>query len=198
MAVNPKNGKLLYHLTSISNLESILDEGLLPRGYCEDFKDIADEEIIECREKHGLLNYTPFHFFGGTPFAGAVQLAHKDERFIYITVGRSLASHNKFKIIPAHPLSIEEVRLFDYEEGMSEIDWDLLGKRDYSDIECKNACMAECLTDLIVPADCFHTIFTKNEEDKERVLEICREKYNGSQIPFQITVNNHFFKKADD
>lgn len=197
MAMNPKDGKLLYHLTAISNLESILENGLLPREDCEDFKDIADHDIIECREKNSLLKYSPFHFFGGTPFAGAVQIANKNEGFIYIAIERSLAEYNKFKVIPAHPLSIVKLELFEYEEGMDEIDWDLMAKRDYSDNDCKNVCMAECLTELIIPAKLFHTIFTKNEKEKKTVLEICRKKYNGSKIPFQIVVNRYFFK-ADD
>jgi len=197
MAVNPKRGKLLYHLTSMSNLESILEHGLLARGDIKKFKDIADKEIIECRVKNGLTNYTPFHFFGGTPFAGAVQIDNKDEDFIYIAITRSLAIHNKFKIIPAHPLSLEKLELYEYNEGIEEIDWGLMAKRDYTENDCKNACMAECLTELRIPAELFHTIFTKNDETKERILEICKKKYNGSSIPFQITVNRYFFK-ADD
>jgi len=197
MATNPKKGKLLYHLTSISNLDSILTNGLLPREDCDEFEDIADEEIIQCREKHNLQKYTPFHFFGSTPFAGAVQNDHPEESFIYITFTRKDARHNNFKIILAHPLSLPKIKLYDYDEGMEKIDWELMAERDYGDENCKNACMAECITELEIPAELFHTIFVKNDEDKEKVIEICKEKYNGDKIPFYINVNKHFFVNND-
>ena len=45
-----RNKKLIYHLTPLSNLESILDKGLLSRKELEknqeNFSDIADQEII--------------------------------------------------------------------------------------------------------------------------------------------------------
>lgn len=74
---NAKNGKLLYHLTSIDNLDSIFENGLLPRKYVREneigFKDIADPEIIDKRELLGLDKYTPFHFHPYTAFDYAVK-----------------------------------------------------------------------------------------------------------------------------
>ena len=47
---NIKTGKLLYHLTRLSNLGSILKNGLVSRKLVEDndvhFFDVADQEII--------------------------------------------------------------------------------------------------------------------------------------------------------
>ena len=67
---SPKDGKLLYHLPSINNLENIFDRGLLSRKKLESdsFKDIADRDIISHRQSCGLDEYVPFHFFAGTPF----------------------------------------------------------------------------------------------------------------------------------
>lgn len=64
MATNPKEGKLLYHLTALDNIESILTKGLLPREKIDfDFLNVADEEILRDRKKFDLSEYTPFHFF---------------------------------------------------------------------------------------------------------------------------------------
>ena len=55
-----KNGKLLYHLTSIEHLDSILRNGLLPRNMVFpniEFNDIADKEIILERDIIGLGDY---------------------------------------------------------------------------------------------------------------------------------------------
>lgn len=42
--------KLIYHLTSLKNMDSILDCGLLPRSRLDGFIDVADHEIIESRK----------------------------------------------------------------------------------------------------------------------------------------------------
>ena len=60
-----KDQKLLYHLTDIDNIPSILKDGLMPRAELNG----ADSDIIESREGLGLENYVPFHFFANNPLA---------------------------------------------------------------------------------------------------------------------------------
>nr|WP_051514417.1 DarT ssDNA thymidine ADP-ribosyltransferase family protein [Nitrincola nitratireducens] len=61
----PQNGKLLYHLTALDNLESILQNGLQSRAALQEnkFEDVADSEILKSRQQHGLDQFVPFHFF---------------------------------------------------------------------------------------------------------------------------------------
>lgn len=59
-----KEGKLLYHLTELKNLESIIDFGLVPRKILREntvtFGDVADPEIIHKRK---VWDWTDtFHF----------------------------------------------------------------------------------------------------------------------------------------
>lgn len=70
MATAPSTGKLIYHITSIDNLPSILKFGLLSRKCLLQnrdihFTDIADPEILNKREryKEALSQYVLFHFF---------------------------------------------------------------------------------------------------------------------------------------
>ena len=56
MAQNPSEGKLIYHITHINNLPSILKVGLLSRkkllrNPSLSFTDIADSEILSKREQ---------------------------------------------------------------------------------------------------------------------------------------------------
>lgn len=56
MATAPSMGKLIYHITSIDNLPSILKFGLLSRkcilqNHDIHFTDIADPEILSKRER---------------------------------------------------------------------------------------------------------------------------------------------------
>lgn len=73
-------GSLLYHVTALSNLQSILKHGLLSRNDAIAsgllVKDVANSEIIEKRKELGILDCVPFHFFEPTPFTGAIFKAH--------------------------------------------------------------------------------------------------------------------------
>lgn len=67
MAQNPSEGKLIYHITHINNLPSILKVGLLSRkkllrNPSLSFTDIADSEILSKREqyKEALSQYVPW------------------------------------------------------------------------------------------------------------------------------------------
>lgn len=157
-----KAGKLLYHLTDITNLGSIFEDGLKPRSELLEFCDVADHEILNKREKLGLQDYVPFHFFGGNPFDGGVQIAHKDSQFVLITVRREYAKANNWKIIPSHPLSGDNIELMDYDEGFAAIDWAKMNEREYTEHVSKSACMAECLSLNTVPSSRFFSIYVKD------------------------------------
>lgn len=78
---NAKNGKLLYHLTELKNLESIVLLGLVPRKVLLEnevkFEDVANPEIIIKRQELGLSEYIPFHFHPYTAFDVAVKNQRK-------------------------------------------------------------------------------------------------------------------------
>lgn len=172
-----QDGKLLYHITALENMESILKEGILSRVDVENKdilqKDVANSEIIQKRKSLKILKYVPFHFFEKTPFTGTVFNNHTDTTFCTITIHRDFARRNNFKICTAHPLSKEsEDDILDYDEGFAAIDWDSLEKRDYSDEKSKNVCMAECLAMSPVLPKNFHSIFVPTEEIKKKIEEL--------------------------
>ncbi|MCK4920550.1 MAG: DUF4433 domain-containing protein [Bacteroidales bacterium] len=192
MAKTPKDGSLIYHLTSLDNLESIFQNGLLSRDAVRDFVDVADEDIIEHRRLKGLNNLVPFHFFGANPFDGSVQLGHPDKKFVFITLQRKYARSKGFKILPKHPLSLTDCNLIDYDGGMKKINWDKMAERDYSDKECKEICMAECLTDTKVDAKDFFAIYVPDEAAKDSVVEL-RDRIVGSTNSFYVDVLSYIF-----
>lgn len=173
---NIKTGKLLYHLTRLSNLDSILEHGLVSRKLVKDndvrFFDVADQEIISKRTKLGLDEYIPFHFHPYSSFDVAVKNTYSDEEFIYICISRENAKYNKFKILPRHPLNSEETyQLYEYVEGFETIDWETMHTPGTEDRYTKSVKMAECLTNLRVPADVFHCIYVKNEKTRAIVQD---------------------------
>lgn len=159
-----KDQKLLYHLTSLNNIGSILKNGLKPRSSLTNFDDIADAEIIASRRAFNLDAHVPFHWFSRNPFDGRVQKDRPDEKFVLVTVRRALARSRNWKIIPRHPLANADVALHDYQEGFTLIDWERMNKRDYHDADCKNICMAECLSPDVVEVSRFFMIYVPTED----------------------------------
>lgn len=176
---------LLYHLTKLSNLESIIKYGLLPRRKVIQqrirFNDIADVEIISKRQELGLDRYTPFHFHPYSAFDVAVKNKYRDEDMIYLCIGRQTARLEGYKILPKHPLSENECQLYDYDEGFELIDWDTLQEKKRTDGYAKQVKMAECLTDRTIYITDFRCMYVKSEAVKRRVIEIMRE--NGVNFP---------------
>ena len=114
MAQNPSEGKLIYHITHINNLPSILKVGLLSRkkllrNPSLSFTDIADSEILSKREqyKEALSQYVLFHFFALNPFDGAVCRKYGSENMVIITVRRDICIRKDYQIIPSHPLDTD-------------------------------------------------------------------------------------------
>lgn len=181
--------KLLYHLTPIGNVGSILEGGLKPRAQLENFEDIADHEIIDGRRGLELENYVPFHWFARNPFDGRVQADRPDDLFVLITVKRELAARRNWKIIPRHPLAAGEIQLLDYREGFEAIDWELMNKRDYHDPDSKSVCMAECLSPAIVLQNNFYNIFVFCDESAKYVEK--KQKRHGTRV--DVKINEQMF-----
>lgn len=191
-----RNKKLLYHLTKASNMENIIDCGLLPRKYLLEqgmlFEDVADPQIISKREKLGLDKYTPFHFHPYSAFDAAVKNTHSTEKFVYICIKRALAEFNDFKILIKHPLSQQECVLYDYIEGINNIDWDTMEKIGTTDEYSRNVKMAECLTDKRIPAELFQCVYVPDEETKLYIKKLLEEKGIVEQPPY-VAIQSKWF-----
>lgn len=189
-----REGKLIYHLTDIKNVQSIIENDLLPRktmfekGFC--FQDVADQEILHFREEYDLNKYVPFHFFGRNPFDGKVQLCHPKSEFVYFCIRRNYARTKGFQIIPKHPLNMNPFIMYNYDDGMEKVEWDKMEVRDYSDYECKEICMAECVYDGSIAIHEFSNIYVKTEADKIYVERLLK-KYGINNL--YVNVNPNLF-----
>lgn len=184
-----KDQKLLYHLSSIKNIDSILRKGLMQRAQLSEFEDVADSEILRKRKVLGLENYVPFHWFSRNPFDGGVQAARTDEFFILVTVRRALAKAQNWRVIPRHPLANDDIKVMDYQKGFDAIDWAIMNQRTYHDTHCKSVCMAECLSPHPVPVSSFFRIYVSNEE----VERFVSEKIRSLNLVLEVDVNRGMF-----
>jgi len=189
--INIQIQKLLYHITDINNLPSILKNGLIARANITGFEDIADHDILKSRKKLNLARYVPFHFFAQNPFEGRVQKDHPQKEFILITIRREVAAKNGWKIVPKHPLAGNDLLLLDYKEGLEAIDWDKMNERDYANEESKSICMAECLSPNTVSANSFFNIYVKSKESKSKVVDLLKE----CNLSMHVDVNEGMFLK---
>lgn len=175
-----RNKKLLYHLTKLDNMEMIINHGLLPRRFLLEqnmlFSDVADPRIISKREELGLDKYTPFHFHPYSAFDVAVKSTYSTDEFVYICIKRALAEFNDFKILIRHPLSQQECILYNYADGMKNIDWDTMERVGEIDEYSRNVKMAECLTDKCIPAELFQCIYVKDIETQQYIEELLKIK----------------------
>ena len=145
--VDPKNGKLLYHITTIENLEKILEnKELKPRSELgsANFNDTANHEILGKGKAANLDEYVPFHFFANGPYDGSVRKGNPNTSFAYIRVSRDTIKE-KCGIIVGHPLNHEQIEIKTWDDGMESIDWELMAKREYLDEKCKQMCMSEAV-----------------------------------------------------
>ena len=191
---SPKDGKLLYHLTHINNIESILKYGLMSRNELDGgFTDTADPEIISGRHEYSvdLSDYVPFHFFVKNPYDGAVCKKHEAENMAIIAIWRPTVNFEGYYIIPNHPLS-GSPEFLPYCEGFEKVPWHLMDNsndRSYSNRVIKNACMAECDVDHTISAADFAFVFVKTEDAKNRILQMP----NASSIQKKLQVNPNMF-----
>lgn len=158
-------------------MENILRYGLMPRRELLDFEDVADPSIINKRERLGLDNFVPFHFFPRNPFDYGVRHNHQFDQFVYICLYRSKAQKMGFRIINKHPLALEinDYELYDYDSGFDVIDWDKMDERNHADHDCKMVSMAECLHEGVLDAQNFDIVYTENEHDEVEMKELVEE-----------------------
>lgn len=195
----PSEGKLLYHITHINNMPSILANGLVPRCQLDQsdslYEDIADQEIIAGRAhyKVDLSSYVPFHFYAKNPFDGAVCKDYGSNNMVIITIRRDLHKRNDFLIIPTHPLDRNDPEIFPYEEGFNKIRWDILDGdcRDYHDPDIKKACMAECDVKYTIPPQAFYCVFLYNQNAYDKIMKIS----GANVIKDKLKINPNMFPK---
>lgn len=193
--------KSVFHLTSTNNFENILKLGLLSRSKLDkNFYDIADKEIIELRKRYELDKYIPFHFFPKNPFDGRVQRNNPTQNFMFLALNKKFINKylNNFYIIPSHPLhlyKINSLRIYNYNEGIHVLNWDLMNLRNFSNNECKQACMSECITDLNLNINDFNYIAVKDKNIKENLenkLRLYNREY-GKNINIYINIIPEWF-----
>lgn len=195
-----KNKKLLYHLTKVSNMQNIIENGLMSRRELlnsdEWFEDVANPQIISKREELDLDKYIPFHFHPYSAFDVAVKNTYSTDKFVYICIKRALAEYKKFKILIKHPLSQQECKLYEYKEGIEKIDWKTMECVGALDEYSRNVKMAECLTDEKISAELFQCVYVPDEETREYIEDLFMINGINEQPPY-VDIQPKWFERGE-
>lgn len=192
-----REGKLLYHLTALENLPGVLQQGLLSRAELRErgltYGDVADPAILEKRAISGLDRMIPFHFMSRNPFDYAVVRTWPARRFVIVSVWRTFAATNDWKIIPKHPLTADgELEILDWKTGYESIEWAEMDKfpRNYdNDHRCKMTCMAEGLSPHPVRPEHWAYLYVSSDRSRAEVQELV-----GASL--EISVNANMFPQG--
>ena len=189
-----KNKKLLYHLTRLDNMESIIMNGLQPRRLLKnkDFFDVADANILDKRELLQLDQFVPFHSHPYSAFDVAVKHTYANEKFVYICIKRALAEFNDFKILVKHPLSQQECILYNYTEGINRIDWETMEKIGQNDDYTRNVKMAECLSSKCISPELFQCVYVPDVQTQKYIYDLFKQKGITEQPPY-VSVQKEWF-----
>ncbi len=163
--MSARDKQLLYHLTSLRNLPSIVEHGILPRAELARrglaFDDVGDPEILARRASLSLDELVPFHFVPKTPFA--YQVAHREGQgsLMFACVRRDRARRRGYGVIPAHAPANATARarppdVLGWDEGFDVVDWARIdtGGDWHTDRRLRSALMAEAVSfERIPPGD---------------------------------------------
>jgi hypothetical protein len=177
--------QLFWHLTEISNISSILENGLLSRSKIIEaginIDDRAPENLTKDRKIRGLDKFVPFHFFPGNAYDIREFKNHKNKNFCYITIKRELANdHSKYKILLDYS-NHNDIQLFEYNDKIERQIKERSQKTDYSDRINIIKTLGECLAlDDVKPKN-FYSIIVKTDKEKIDIENLSKKlfgKYN--------------------
>ncbi|MCA1202403.1 type II toxin-antitoxin system toxin DNA ADP-ribosyl transferase DarT [Priestia flexa] len=197
--------KLLYHITDINNLDSILQQGgLLANSIVKDkgveYENIAHTNIQDRRlttnvplhPNGNLHEYVPFYFSPRSPMLyaihkGRVEKYEKGQSQIIYLVSRTDIIHNaglEYVFTDGHAI-MWFTEFYKDLKNLDKIDWDVMASHYWSDTpedpDRRRRRQAEFLVHNIVPIDLFLGIAVKNEEMKQKVLKVLN-KYNFDKL----------------
>jgi hypothetical protein len=191
MAPNPA---LIYHITNIENLVSIIkNEGLIAYSQIKqnglNYVNIAHQTIQDRRATtrvslppHGVLHdYVPFYFAPRSPMlytinrGNVIGYSGGQSSVIYLisTVQNVRQQKIPFVFTDGHGI-IGYTRFFNREADLDQVDWEIMESRYWNDtnddMDRKRRRQAEFLAFRYFPLSCVQQISVYNRQIKQRVL----------------------------
>lgn len=205
-------GRYFYHFTHLSNIESIVKEGILSTNEKQKRKinhtDLANENIqmrrsnmdVPCKPYGKIHDYVPFYFASTNPMLLSVLNRKNIDQplvvFIAISIDKLLNDNVIFTNASANTTIAPE--FFDNPEDLEKLNWELIDSKKWgtSNKDELHARMAEVLIYNKVPIEYIDTFYVYNDYAKEEIKEIYkRNNINMPKISYEAYDKKFFYTK---
>jgi len=166
----------LYHMTHISNLDSIFEYGLKSHGNKYVKIDISNKDVNKRREvnetiyRHKIHDYVPFYF---NP-RNAMMFVRKEEDIVILAFDKNLFLKNRDKkvIFTDRNASTEDVLFYKDLKDLDKLNWEYIKAESWGgEKDIKQKMMAEVLIYKEVEIKYLQKIFVKDEVMKKELLK---------------------------
>jgi len=193
----PFNG--FYHLTHISNLRSIVENGILSRNKLiadrMKLKDISNSDIQSKRMRpeavYGRMihDYVPLYINPKNPFLGSSRVQDSINKLALIEVYPHILVQQEKTLFSDGNAAEKETNFFGRKADLERVNWTLLQNGKWTEEESKRVMCSE----VLIP-DCIHRTYIQKIyiSNTDFLEEVMRTKLNSGGI--QLVVSNNLFR----
>jgi len=174
--MNKADNFMVWHLTNINNVPTILEDGLLSRNLLKEkkrvFIDNSPDDLTEKRSRLGFDDYVPFHFFPLNPYDIFEFQRNRDreEIFCFLTVKDEDVIKLGGKAVLGYSNHKGSVEFLDYGKTLKKID-DIRQHTDYMKRKEKFDALGECLIPHRVSPEYIYSIVIGSETHRDIIEE---------------------------
>lgn len=168
---NIRDKKFLYHLVKLSDMEHIIRNGVRP------------DKQIEGK------TYICFDFHAYAPEAVETQRMNPEDTYVYLCISRERAFRLGYRILMEN-LKERSVKVYDYEEGYSKIDW---GELENPEDEKNQKTSISCVSETMLSYDQIEYVYTPDQESVIIIKDLCRKIEDVKEDSVVVGVNKRMF-----
>jgi hypothetical protein len=193
----PFNG--FYHLTHISNLKSIIDNGILARNKLINegkiINDISNSEIQDKRKRPEtvfgkmLHDYVPLYINPKNPFLGSSRVRSSIDNLALIEVFPHILVQQEKTLFSDGNAAEKETNFFGNKDELEKVNWTLLQNGEWTEEESKRIMCSEILVPDKIDRTYIQRIYIKGENILEEAM-----KTNLNSCGIQLEIKNSFFQ----
>lgn len=185
----------LYHITDISNLQNILNYGILSHNQAHNYhllkKDISNQAVNDRRDKieniynRNLHDYVPLYFNPKNPMLSARR--DIQDKIIILCIEKTLLYRNDVLISDGNAASSNTI-FFKGRENLTELDWNCINASVWNKIE--DGTRKRC-SEILVPNKIHSNFFRKILVYSDKIVKLVEPIVKNRNI--EIEINNKFY-----
>lgn len=192
-----------YHLTHVSNLKSIVDNGILSRNrlLAEERKlhDISNSDIQNKRKRpesiYGRMihDYVPLYINPKNPFLASSKVRNSIQELVLIEVYPNILVQKEKTLFSDGNAAEQKTNFFGKKDELERVNWSLLQNGTWDEDESKRMMCSE----VLIPDSIHRTYIQKVYVSNTEILEEVMKTYlNAGGI--KLVVNNNLFSLQNE